>query len=124
MALYRMALMHAKLNEIEVASKAYEEVITTYPASPYSTLARTKLANPANTEELPLPAVTETASVVKEMPRETQPEQKQAETVPVVKETIQEPPAQMELPTQEKDEPSILDSLQTIDQDEPEPEEE
>ena len=59
MALYRLALSSAKMKDIETASKAYQEVISTYPSSPYSTMARTKLNDPTNTEEIPVPAVAE-----------------------------------------------------------------
>jgi tetratricopeptide (TPR) repeat protein len=121
-ALYRMALMHAKLNEIEVASKAYQELIATYPESPYSSLARTKLADPTNTDELPLPAAVATSTappagatttggeqVITPQPVEEAP----ATLTPVT----QEPAGELELPADDSEESSILDSLQTIDED-------
>jgi len=117
MALYRMALTYAKLDDFETAGKAYQEVITTYPSSPYSTLARTKLTDPANTEELPLPAVTETqAAAVEEA---AAPPMAPPEEVAPAEKTIEETaPEQIELPPGESgEEPSILDSLETIDQD-------
>jgi tetratricopeptide (TPR) repeat protein len=121
MSLYRMALMYAKLNQIETASKAYQEVVNTYPSSPYSTLARTKLANPANTEELPLPTAIETAAIASEAPQAAPVAQPEKTVAP--QETIQQQPGQIEPPPEESgQEPSILDSLQTIDQDEPQPE--
>jgi tetratricopeptide (TPR) repeat protein len=122
MALYRMALMYAKLNQLETASKAYQEVVNTYPSSPYSTLARTKLTNPANTEELPLPTAIETTAIASEAPKEAPKEEPvaQPEKASVPQETVEEQPGQIELPADETEpEPSILDSLQTIDQDEP-----
>ncbi|NOQ97416.1 MAG: tetratricopeptide repeat protein [Calditrichae bacterium] len=121
-ALYRMGLMHAKLNDIEVASKAYQELITTYPESPYSTLARTKLADPTNTDELPLPTpTTTTATPGTEEPvtieDETAPPPP-AETVPAILTPVAEDePGKIELPDDDDEEPSILDSLQTIDED-------
>jgi len=124
-ALYRMALMHAKLNDIEVASKAYQEVITIYPESPYSTLARTKLADPTNTDELPLPAataVTVTADEPTAGPEEAPPPPPPAEEAPatITPVTEDQPPAgEIELPDDDAEEPSILDSLQTIDDDTP-----
>lgn len=121
-ALYRMGLMHAKLNDIEVASKAYQELITTYPESPYSTLARTKLADPTNTDELPLPtATTTTATPGTEEPvtiEDETPPPPPAETVPATLTPVAEDkPGEIELPDDDDEEPSILDSLQTIDED-------
>lgn len=122
MALYRMALLHAKLKNIEIATKAYQELIETYPESPYSTLARTKLADPTNTDELPLPtAVTPDATATQVesepviMPPADQPVTTE-ETLPI----MQEQPEQIQLPDDESEEPSFLDSLQTIDDDSPE----
>jgi len=118
MALYRMALTYAKLDQIETASKAYQEVISTYPSSPYSSLARTKLINPANTEELPLPSVAEAQAAVSEAPAGGGVPLQQPEEVSAPQETIEEKaPGQIELPPEESEEPSIIDSLQTIDQD-------
>jgi tetratricopeptide (TPR) repeat protein len=122
-ALYRMALMHAKLNDIEIASKAYQEVITTYPESPYSSLARTKLADPTNTNELPLPEAAAAAAVVPTTEELSTSEQPTPQQIP--EETAPEPltpvaedhPGEIELPTDDADEPSILDSLQAIDED-------
>jgi len=117
MALYRMALTYARLDDIETASKAYQEVITTYPSSPYSTLARTKLTNPANTEELPLPAVTETPAAGPEAAAAA-PMAPPGEAAPPEKTIEEKAPGQIELPPEESgEEPSILDSLKTIDQD-------
>ena len=118
MALYRMALTYARLDKIETASKAYQEVINTYPSSPYSILARTKLTNPANTEELPLPTAAEMPAVVSGTPAGTEPEQTGGAAAPPA-ETVQETaPGQIQLPPEETEEqPSIIDSLQTIDQD-------
>ena len=119
-ALYRMALMHAKLNEIETASKAYQELITTFPESPYSSLARTKLADPTNTDELPLPTAAATSTVpATDQPatgdqeiQQEQPEPPPATLTPVAEDQQEE----LQLPADEE-EPSILDSLQTIDED-------
>ena len=117
-ALYRMALMYAKTNEIEIASKAYQEIIATYPTSPYSTLARQKLNNPANTEELPLPTVTETPAMQAAPEVAGQPDQQPViMPVPEAPEQLEETPPQIELPSDDAEEPSILDSLQTIDDD-------
>jgi tetratricopeptide (TPR) repeat protein len=121
-ALYRMALMHAKLNEIEVASKAYQELITTFPESPYSSLARTKLADPTNTDELPLPAAVVTSPIpsTEEPPTgEPDPQQQPLEDAPATLTPVadDQPPGGLELPADDSDEPSILDSLQTIDDD-------
>jgi tetratricopeptide (TPR) repeat protein len=120
-ALYRMALMHAKLKEIEVASKAYQELITTYPESPYSSLARTKLADPTNTDELPLPtaiATTPTPTPEEPVPDTAAPEQQTQDEVPATLTPVADDQQQdLELPADDSDEPSILDSLQTIDDD-------
>jgi tetratricopeptide (TPR) repeat protein len=121
-ALYRMGLMYAKLNDIEVASKAYQELITTYPESPYSTLARTKLADPTNTEELPLPApsatpVETTTEVTAPGGQDIPQQQPVEEPPPTLTPVTEEKPGGIELPADESEEPSILDSLQTIDED-------
>jgi len=123
-ALYRMALMYAKLNDIEVASKSYQELITTFPESPYSTLAKTKLADPTNTDELPLPAATAAvaapATTVPSTGQEQLPPPTQEGTVPATLTPVpEEQPEQIELPAEEEEEPSILDSLQTLDEDSP-----
>jgi len=122
-ALYRMGLMHAKLNDIEIASKAYQELITTYPDSPYSSLARTKLSDPTNTDELPLPAAAAATSMIpttegsgaseQETPVQQPEEQPPATLSPVT----EDQPGEIELPSDDADEPSILDSLQTMDAD-------
>ena len=120
-ALYRMALMHAKLNDIEIASKSYQELIATFPESPYSTLARTKLADPTNTDELPVPAATTAAATpgpTTPSTGEEQPPPLPSDETPATFEPVtEEQPGQIELPDDEADEPSILDSLQTIDSD-------
>ena len=115
--------MHAKLNDIEIASKAYQELITTYPDSPYSSLARTKLSDPTNTDELPLPAAAAATSMMpttegsgaseQETPVQQPEEQPPATLSPVA----EDQPGEIELPSDDADEPSILDSLQTMDED-------
>jgi len=55
-ALYRIGLLNAKINALDLAKNAYQQVIENYPESPYSILAKTKLLDPANTEELALPS--------------------------------------------------------------------
>ena len=107
--------MHAKLNNIETASKAYQELILTYPESPYSVLARTKLTDPSNTEELPLPTVAEAEPPTPEATEETMEKPVETSIEEPVPET--EEADQLELPVGEEEEPSILDSLQTIDGD-------
>ena len=54
-ALYRIGLLNAKINEMDMAKNAYQQIIDIYPESPYSILAKTKLLDPTNTEELALP---------------------------------------------------------------------
>ena len=51
-ALYRAALMYAKLNQIDVAARAYEQTIAYYPESIYGAMAKIKLRDPSNTEEI------------------------------------------------------------------------
>jgi tetratricopeptide (TPR) repeat protein len=123
MALYRMALTYAKLKEIETASKAYQEVISTYPSSPYSSLARTKLNDPTNTDELPLPAGMETEYTSTEISPGATPKESTEEATDMTN-TLPEPPSEIELPSDDSEEPSILDSLQTIDADSPESDDE
>jgi len=117
-ALYRMALIHAKLNDIEIASKSYQELITIFPESPYSTLARTKLADPTNTDELPLPAVTATVATPETTEPASTPPPAQDEIAPALYTPVAEDqPGEIELPDDDAEEPSILDSLHTIDAD-------
>ncbi len=124
MALYRMALSYAKIKDIETASKAYQEVISTYPSSPYSTMARTKLNDPTNTTEIPLPAGAEAGLTSTEIPGPTETSEEAPEGIIETTETISEPPPEIELPADDSEEPSILDSLQTIDADSPDSENE
>jgi hypothetical protein len=95
--------MYAKSNDIETAKKAYGQVIESFPESPYSTLARTKLIDPTNTDELPLEAAPEITPVV------IQPE------VSEVSEEIMTPTPDdtvgFQLPPESSDEPVDLDSL-------------
>lgn len=51
-SLYRAALMYAKLNQIDVAARAYEQTIAFYPESIYSGMAKIKLRDPSNTSEI------------------------------------------------------------------------
>jgi tetratricopeptide (TPR) repeat protein len=51
-SLYRAALMYAKLNQIDIAARAYEQTIAFYPESIYSGMAKIKLRDPRNTEEI------------------------------------------------------------------------
>lgn len=51
-SLYRAGLMYAKLNQIDVAARAYEQTIAFYPDSKYSAMAKIKLRDPRNTDEI------------------------------------------------------------------------
>jgi len=51
-SLYRTALMYAKLNQIDVSTRAYEQTIAFYPEFIYSAMAKIKLRDPRNTEEI------------------------------------------------------------------------
>ena len=51
-SLYRAALMYAKLNKIDVATRAYEQTIAFYPESIYSEMSKIKLRDPRNTDEI------------------------------------------------------------------------
>jgi tetratricopeptide (TPR) repeat protein len=108
-ALYRAGLMYAKSKDFETAKIAYGQVIESFPESPYSTLARTKLLDPTNTEELPLePALEVTAT---EMPVTPQPDTEEPAAVPI-EPTLQDT-TQFQLPPETSDEPIDLDSLNT-----------
>ena len=108
-ALYRAGLMYAKSKDFETAKVAYGQVIESFPESPYSTLARTKLLDPSNTEELPLePALEVTAT---EMPIVPQPGPDVPAAVPV--EPSLQDTTQFQLPPETSDEPIDLDSLKT-----------
>lgn len=103
-ALYRTGLMYAKSNDIETAKKAYGQVIESFPESPYSTLARTKLIDPTNTEELPLQAAPEATPVV------IQPEVSEEIMTPTPTDADT---VGFQLPTESSDEPVDLDSLKS-----------
>ncbi len=117
-ALYRMALMHAKVSEIEIASKAYQELIATFPESPYSTLARTKLNDPTNTDELMLPTIAAPEAI---QPVATEPASEAPTPLDITEDQtitpVTEEPAVIDLPKADTEETSILDSLQTMDED-------
>ena len=51
-AMYRKALVEAKLGKDELAAKEYQDIIDTYPDSPFAILAQIKLLNPKDTGEL------------------------------------------------------------------------
>jgi tetratricopeptide (TPR) repeat protein len=121
-ALYRMGLMYAKVNQTGIASKAYQELISTYPTSPYAIMARTKLADPGNTSELPVPTVEQAGTVAQQPPASV--EKEAAATTETKPAAVSEEPAKIELPAEESEQPSIIDSLKTIDKDSPGPEEE
>jgi len=53
-SLYRAALMYAKLRQIDVARRAYEQTIAFYPDTKYSEMAKIKLKDPTNTSEIVL----------------------------------------------------------------------
>jgi len=108
-ALYRAGLMYARTNDFETATKAYAQVVETFPESPYSALARTKLLDPKNTDELSLePALESTAATPAITPEPAQEQKAQEILTPV-----QEDTAQFRLPPEVPEEPVILDSLQT-----------
>jgi tetratricopeptide (TPR) repeat protein len=113
-ALYRAALMYARIKDIDTAKKAYAQVIETFPESPYSSLARTKLLNPANTEELPLEAALESTASAPSTPAVSTPETAAEEGVQDILVPVEEDTAQFQLPPETPDEePVSLDSLQT-----------
>lgn len=51
-ALYRAGFMYTKAKDIEKAKQAYGQVIDSFPQSPYASLARTKLLDPTNTQDI------------------------------------------------------------------------
>jgi TolA-binding protein len=110
-ALYRIGLLNAKINEMELAKNAYQQVITSFPDSPYSILAKTKLLDPANTAELALPSPGSTATAGQQAPApqpETGGEQQ-------FKELITPHPADtthLKTPTEDLEKPVYSDSTQ------------
>jgi tetratricopeptide (TPR) repeat protein len=82
-ALYRAGLMYAKLLNFEWATNAYQEVVNSFPESPYSTLAKIKLQDVTNTSEINLE--TETAQQL-EAERKT--------TLEATREDVSEEPVQ------------------------------
>jgi outer membrane protein assembly factor BamD (BamD/ComL family) len=77
-ALYRAALINAKLNKLDIATRAYEHLVANYPESPYSTLAKIKLTNPSNIEEITIESET-AKSLEKERKKELERSAKEAE---------------------------------------------
>ncbi len=51
-ALYRKALVEAKLGQTDLAVEQYQRIVDDYPDSPFAVLAQIKLMNPKNTAEL------------------------------------------------------------------------
>jgi tetratricopeptide (TPR) repeat protein len=51
-ALYRTGFMYTKAKDIVKAKQAYGQVVDSYPQSPYAALARQKLLDPTNTEDI------------------------------------------------------------------------
>lgn len=51
-ALYRAALMYAKLRQVDVARRAYEQTIAYYPDTKYAAMSKIKLTDPSNTNEI------------------------------------------------------------------------
>jgi len=51
-ALYRRALVEAKMGKKEAAARDYQEIVDKYPDSPFAVLAQIKLLNPADASEL------------------------------------------------------------------------
>ncbi len=113
-ALYRAALMNAKIGKLEIAQKAYTQVIEFYPESPYSQLARTKLLDPTNTEELTItPEIIaqqkpEEPILTQEQPPPS-PQGEQAVIPQAVSDSLN-----IELPVDDSDQPVIIDTTQTI----------
>jgi tetratricopeptide (TPR) repeat protein len=107
-ALYRAALMYAKINDLETAKKAYAQVIETYPESPYSGLAKIKLLDPGNTEEIiPEAPTAGTEPVEEEITPIATPEYE--EQAPLLPDTLG-----FELPSEDESQPAILDSVQAL----------
>jgi hypothetical protein len=112
--------MYAKLNQIEVAARAYEQVVAIYPESIYSAMAKIKLRDPRNTEEID-PNSEQLAGFQPLEPVEVTPVETQMETQPMdetsseeIKEVIDLPQdtSQTEIPDmQEMYEPAVDDSM-------------
>jgi TolA-binding protein len=109
-ALYRAALMHAKIRDYETAKKAYAQVIESYPESPYSGLAKIKLLDPTNTTEIQPQIVTAGAEEAESRPPLPAPG--------VVQKEATSDSLQFELPIEEEEtQPAILDSVQALPSD-------
>lgn len=112
-ALYRAALMNAKIGKVDIAKKAYAQVIESYPESPYSTLARTKLMDPTNTEELAItPEMLAQPQAEKPVAAEQPPPKAAAETSALPQAVSDS--LNLQLPTDQSDQPVIIDTTQTI----------
>ena len=132
-ALYKTALMHAKIRDVDTAKKAYEELVAVYPASPYSSLAKIKLLDPSNTDELSIESVlvekpaeevtpeikadtqTQDADFLLEEPSQTEDQQFQD-----IISTPESDTSQTDLPIEDwedqttDEQPAILDSIQSF----------
>jgi tetratricopeptide (TPR) repeat protein len=112
-ALYRAALMNAKLGNLDIAKKAYAEVINSYPESPYSNLARTKLLDPANTEELAITPEMIAQQKAAQQPATATEEPAATEMEGMLPQAVSDS-LDIQLPADESDQPIIIDTTQTM----------
>jgi len=110
-ALYRVGLLHAKIHEMEMAVNAYQQLVQSFPESPYSILAKTKLLDPNNTDELPLPTLTQTTAEKQPVPGTQTPaggEQQMRDLITPTRSDSQ----QVQLQTEDLEKPVFSDSTQ------------
>jgi len=120
-ALYRAALMYAKLTQIDVAARAYEQTIAFYPESIYSAMAKIKLRDPGNTDEID-PNSEQLAGFIEPSPVETG-EDLPLETEQPIEETdseglkdiinVPQDTTSMDIPDMEDMTPEIYDPVQS-----------
>jgi tetratricopeptide (TPR) repeat protein len=100
-ALYRTGFMYTKANDIEKAKQAYGQVVDSYPQSPYASLARKKLLDPTNTEDIqPEPLIAS--------------QQESSELQTDVSDRSIADSLGLDLPVDEDESPIIIDTTQAI----------
>ncbi len=93
-AKYRMALLEAKLGQVNLATQHYQEIVNEYPDSPFAILAQYKLLNPADYSELStIPDSLEAYKMRLNLPAEGEetPLQEETETAPSFDEYLKNP---------------------------------
>lgn len=105
MALYRAGFMYTKANDIDLAKKAYAQVVESFPQSPYAPLAKKKLLDPTDkTDLVPAPVIPGGEAVAGQT--ESQPG---LEDGSIISDSLG-----LDLRIEQEEEPLIIDTTQAI----------